>query len=157
MPEVKIVQANPVQVLSSAHTGPYDQARKHMDEMYQWIMRKGYSIAGPGMGLFYDDPTKIDPVKCRYEICYPVFEACEGSKTVTRKVLTSHQMATMDHMGGLGNIMSQTYATLFTWIGQNGYVYDAGEPIREVYKVGHLEAAIESDCITEVQIPVRKV
>ena len=156
MPDVKIVTVNPNQVLSAAYTGPYDQTKKHLDDLYQWIMRKGYAIAGPGMGLFYDDPTKIDPVKCRYEICFPVIEACESSKSIVRKILPSQAVATLDHQGALGNIMSQTYAALFTWIGQNGYAYQVGEPIREIYKVSHLDATVESDCVTEVQIPVRK-
>ena len=156
MSDVKTVQVNQTQVLSSTYTGPYDQAKKRLDELYQWIMRKGYAIAGPGMGLYYDDPTKVDPVKCRYEICFPVFEACESTKVAVRKVLPLQQMATMDHKGALGNIMSQTYAALFTWIGQNGYVYEAGEPIREIYKVSHYDVTVESDMVTEVQIPVRK-
>jgi effector-binding domain-containing protein len=156
MADVKIMQVNQMPVLSCAYTGPYDQARRHMDDQYQWIMRKGCAIGGPGMGLYYDDPTKVDPVKCRYEICFPMLEAGDGGKVMVRKVLPTQQMASMEHKGGLGNIMSQTYAALFTWIGQNGYVYEAGEPIREVYKVGHLDVTVETDMVTEVQIPVKK-
>jgi len=156
MPEVNIKQARETQVLSRSYTGPYDQAASRLDELYQWIMRKGHAIAGPGMGLYYDDPTKVDPVNCRFEICFPVLESCSGQGDVIKKVLPPQQLAVMDHPGGLGNIMSLTYAALFTWIGQNGYVYEAGEPIREIYKTNHLDVEVESDMVTEVQIPVHK-
>ncbi len=156
MSEVKIVQVPKTQILSHGYTGPYDEASSHMDELYQWIMRKGYAIAGAGMGLYLDDPTKVDPVKCRYEVCYPVFETCDGGGEVIRKVLPVQEVAVMDHQGALGNIMSLTYAAIFTWIGQNGYIYEVGEPLREVYKVSPLDVTVESDRVTEVQIPVHK-
>ena len=156
MSDVKIVTVREIQMLARSYIGPYDQTAKRLDEMYQWIMRKGFAIAGPGIGLYYDDPTKVDPVKCRSEICFPVLETCDGQGNVIRKVLPPHEMAAMSHEGGFGNIMSLTYATLFTWIGQNGYVYEAGEPIREIYSTCHLDVTVESDMITEVQIPVRK-
>ena len=157
MSDVKIVKVCETQVLARSYTGPYDQTAKRLDEMYQWIMRKGYAIAGPGSGLYYDDPTKVDPVKCRCEICFPVLETCDGQGNVIRKVLPPQEIAVMGHQGGLGNIMSLTYAALFTWIGQNGYTYEAGEPIREIYRTSHLDVTVESDMVTEVQIPVRKV
>lgn len=156
MPEVKIKQVPRIQVLYRSYTGPYDQAAKHFDELYQWIMRKGYAIAGGGIGLFYDDPTKVDPVSCRYEVCFPVMETCQGESDVKIKSLDAQQSAVTEHPGSLGNIMSQTYAAVFTWIGQNGYVYMAGRPVREVYLKGPLDVPVESDMVTEVEIPVRR-
>ena len=83
-------------------------------------------------------------------------ETCEASGDVKKKVLEARQAATTKHHGSLANIMAEAYAAVFTWIGQNGYVYEAGEPIREIYLKSPLDVTVQSDLVTEVQIPVRK-
>jgi len=151
-PEVTIKQVTPVKVVSLAKTGPYSKIGEAMGELFAWVEQKKVEIVGPPMGIFYDDPAKVDSTKTRYEICAPVTGPVKGDRKVKVKDLPPGEVATIIHKGPYEQCMS-AYEKLDKWIMDNNY--EIVGAACEIYLNDPNKVPPDS-LLTEIQFPVKK-
>ena len=118
------------------------------------VMQKGIHPVSPPMTIFHDPEFK--PNDLDVETVLPVDKAVTESipldddHELSVRVLEAIEAATIIHKGSYDDF-PQTYATLGTWIENNGYQV-AGPP-REIYLSPPSE---EEFAVTEIQYPISK-
>lgn len=60
-------------VVSGIHTGPYDKVGETLQEMMNWLLKNGHSIAGPILEKYLTTPRPdSDPAQNKTEIWIPI-------------------------------------------------------------------------------------
>ena len=153
MAEVEVKELDALTVMSLSFTGSYDQTQDRLDDLMAWMLRAGHPYSGRPMGLFFDDPEKVDVEELRGEVCLPVEEECEAYDEVERKVLEGATVAAATYTLSPDRV-KEGYREIFAWIGENGFAYDAEKPCREVYHLIHGEVETPEETVVEIQVPV---
>ena len=156
MAEVEIKSIDSADVMCLEFTGSYEQTGDRLDELLAWVLRSGHPWAAAPVGVFYDDPDKVEADKLRAQVAVRVDERCDGDDLVKRKNLPGAEMACLAYEGPIGDI-GKAYGELFEWIGANGYRYVEGMGTREIYLRLPEQEAESSGFLIEVQAPVENV
>jgi effector-binding domain-containing protein len=69
---VKIKNLPEQMVLSTIHTGPYNQSPDAYVAIAQYAYQNGYQIIGPPMETYISDPYQTPESELETEICFPV-------------------------------------------------------------------------------------
>ncbi len=155
MAEVQTKDVDAMEVMSRAFTGPYEQTRDQLDGLMSWLLRVGHPYSDDPLGLYYDDPQKVEPENLRAEVCLPIEEACEGGDDVVRKELPAVTVASTVYTGPISGV-SAVYPEIFAWIEEHSYEYVEGEPTREVFiQLPEDDPDDPTTAIIEVQVPIK--
>ena len=84
------------------------------------ILSERIPIAGPTIGLFYNDPAEVGPESVEFEVCIPV--ARKGTAFETKK-LTLGKVAYKIHVGDVSTI-DQTITELISSLKQDNIKFD---------------------------------
>jgi AraC family transcriptional regulator len=152
--EVGVKTIDPMWVVSLPRIGPYSEAGKAIYELFTWIGKKKVDMIGAPLGIFYDNPQKVDPKRTKYEVCVPVAASVETDSTdeVISKQLPEQTVVYAVHRGPYKTV-GESYGKIEEWMKKEGY--KAAGPYREIYFNDPREVAPE-DLKTELQIPVIK-
>ncbi len=151
-PEVSVKRVEGLTVAYVSHQGSYDAIPSALQEVMGWIQQKGIQVAGPPMGVFYNEPGKVAPEKLLWEIQWPI--APREGEGVEEKVKQTKPMevAYTIHRGPHDQV-GAAFDRLKKWIGENGYQICG--PAREIWFNDPHSVPPES-LKTEVQFPVVK-
>jgi len=153
MAEITVKQAEGCKAAIIKGQGPYDKVGPLFEELFEWLKKKGIEPSGPSFGIYYDDPEKTPPEKCRYEIGFPIDKDIEGDERVEIKTYSPVEVATILHQGPYSTI-GEKWGEICQWVEREGYEW-AG-PGREVYIKCPGTVSSEQELLTEIQIPIRK-
>ena len=153
VPEVEVMlkQVAPIKFISIAHQGNYSQIGNVFGKLYTWVGKKGISPVGAPFGIYYDNPQKVAPDSCRYELCVPVEGKIVGDSLVQVKEMGAMEVASIIHKGPYETV-GPYWESIYTWIYTNNY-----EPMGAGMEV-YLNPQTESpdSLLTELRIPVKK-
>jgi len=152
MSEVKIKKVEGCKVAAIEEQGSFDKIGSIFGELYGWISKKSIEPSGPPFGIYYDDPGKVAPEKCRYEICAPIKGDVDGDERVKIKEIPEMEVACITHKGSYSQVGS-AWQKISEWIEKEGYQF--AEAGREVY-LNAPETTPEKELLTEIQIPISK-
>lgn len=154
--EVTVKTTEPMTVAFISVKGPYSQISEAFGKLYGWIGEKGYTPAGPPMGIFFNSPEQVPAEELLWEICSPIAgdvdpsDPDEGGLGV--KMLEAKEVAAIMHKGPF-NEVGMIYGELAVWMMENEY--EIAGPSEEVYLSDPANTPAE-DLLTEVRFPVRK-
>lgn len=121
MYSVQVRKTEPLQVVSMAHKGPYQELGAVYAKFANWLQKHNVQTAGFFREIGYDNPMTTPPEECRQEVCVPFAGALEGDKDVQVKQLPSATIASVVHQGGLDFAsLGPAYQTLMGWAAQEG-------------------------------------
>ena len=153
--DVILKRIEPVSVAAIREVIP---AYPHVGQLFERLccamMRGGAKLGAPGIALYYDTEYKESDVDV--EAAMPFSGAYAGDESVTVRELPPIGCAACTvHHGPYARLI-EAYGALTQWIEQNGYRIDG--PGREVY-VRCMESGAhdDSECVTELQVPVAKI
>jgi len=111
-----------MKVASIAKMGPYSEYGKGLGELMGIVEKDKLTVVGVPFGIYLDDPAKVKPESCRYEVCLQV--APETKNRVDKKAgfaikdAPEMMVAATDHMGPYSQVAA-VYGQLYKWIGEN--------------------------------------
>ncbi len=152
MSEVKIKKVERCKVAAIEEQGSFDKIGSIFGELYGWISKKNIGLSGPPFGIYYDDPSKTDFKKCRYEICVPIKGDVEGNERIKIKEIPNMEVACTIHKGPYSQVGS-AWQKVFEWVEKEGYQFAGGR--REIY-LNVPGTTPEEKLLTDIQIPIRK-
>lgn len=155
MKEVEIKERKPTKIAYIKHVGSYDSIPfdKYFAQLYAWAKEKKVMPGFMPMGIFYDDPNKTPPEKCRSEIGIPIYGDVKPKGNIGIKNLPGLKVAVIRHKAPAKDY-PESYKKLSDWIDRNGYEW-VGPPI-EVYTKKPKIVGGESMLYVNIQAPVRK-
>jgi effector-binding domain-containing protein len=59
-------------VAATVHTGPYENVSDTIARLIDWIKDQGYTVAGPILERYLNNPTEVKPEELKTEIWIPV-------------------------------------------------------------------------------------
>jgi len=120
----KTMSVPAMRVASLAKVGSYDGFDKAQAELFG-LLQKEKLAPGMPIGVYYDDPAKVKPESCRYEVWMqvPAETKIKADKKTGFAIKDAPEMAVAatDYMGPYDGIDSH-YPKLFEWIGKNQLV-----------------------------------
>lgn len=123
------------------------------DEIFRWLETKGLlPFASAPIGIYYE--KRYGDNHNGYEVCIPISANIIGDNRVKVKELPEIEVASIIHKGAYANAQ-ESWGKLGDWIAKNGYEYSR-KGAREVY-LNCPKTVPESELLTEIQIPIRKV
>ncbi|MBI4722589.1 MAG: GyrI-like domain-containing protein [Candidatus Stahlbacteria bacterium] len=149
--EVMLKQVAPMKFISIFHQGDYSQMGKIFGELYSWIGKNSISPVGAPFGIYYDNPEKVAPDSCRYELCVPVEGNIVGDSLVQVKEMGAMEVASTIHKGAYENV-GPYWESIYTWIYTNNYE-PAGAGM-ELYLNPQTQSP--DSLLTEIRVPVKK-
>lgn len=140
--------------------GPYDKSIEDAwDRMYAWVDENGLNVSElRGYGLARDNPTVVDPDKCRYDACIltmPEFEdrALRELGTIT---LPGGPYARKREVASRESIHAMVATIHTTYEAPNDLKIDDRRPIVTIYLEAPLKAG-DSDRRIDLCVPVMVV
>ena len=154
--EVTVKKTEPRTVAFVAMKGPYAKMGEAFATLFGWIAEKGYTPAGPPLGVFFNAPGQVADEELLWEVQCPIGGEVAPSGPDERglgvKRVEGAEVASTMHKGPFQEV-GKTYAALAGWIMENGY--EIAGPAEEVY-LTEPGKAIPEEFLTEVRFPVRK-
>ncbi|MGE5372087.1 MAG: MerR family transcriptional regulator [Solirubrobacterales bacterium] len=148
--DVIIKRVEPVLVCALRETIPaYDQVGMLWERLCGQIAQSGARFAGPGIAVYFDTEYKERDVDV--ETAMPVAGPAAG--LAVKEYPAIETAACAIHRGPYEGL-SAAYAAIGRWIQENGW--EIIGPNREVYLLPIDQAPDPSQCVTEIQFPVRK-
>ncbi len=135
-----------------AGQGPYSEIGPVFNELYKWLADKGIEPAGPPFGIYYDDPRKVPPEECRYEICVAVGAETLGDSLVQIKEIPEMEVASLTYMGPYEKV-APSWDKIYGWIYKNKY--EPAGPGMEIY-LNSPEKVTEDSLLIEIRVPIKK-
>jgi len=153
-PEISLKKVESVTVAYASHKGSYEALPGVFQKVMDWIQQEGLQMAGPPMGVYYNDPKAVAPEDLLWEVQWPIVpqEGKEGKGEVKVKTTKPTEVAFTIHRGPYDQV-AKTYDRLKKWIGENGYRISG--PARSIYLSNPSSVPPES-LKTEIQFPVVK-
>ena len=153
-PEISVKRVESLTVAYASHQGSYEALPKVFQEVMAWIQQEGLQVAGPPMGIYYNDPQTVAPEDLRWEVQWPIvpLKGKEGKGEIKIKTTKPIEVAFTIHRGPYDQV-GKSYDRLKKWIGENGYRISG--PGRSIYLSNPNSVPPES-LRTEIQFPVVK-
>lgn len=164
---VQVKTVDKMQVLFVERKGDFSEIGNIMGMIFKYAGEKGFQVAGAPMGIYYDDPKKVAPEECRYEVCIPVTPIIDSliktdslmnvlvkgdSNGIKIKELPPMEVVYVVHKGSYSKV-GPAWGSVYKWVYRNRYKPDGAG--REVY-LNSPEGIPEDSLLTEIQIPVKK-
>lgn len=143
--QVKLVETQPVNVISIRKTINIKDYRKHINQLYEMIKGKNLTAMGAPISTFHGE--EFDPENYDVEIAVPVKEVVTGTKKF------GGALCAMATLKGEYSKLTSVYSKINEWIEKENYEVVA--PPYEIYITDPAEVAPE-DNITEIYFPVKK-
>jgi len=152
--EISVKRVESLTVAYASHQGPYEAIPEILQKVMDWIQEEGLQMAGPPMGVYYNDPGEVAPEELLWEVQLPIVpkEGKEGKGEVKVKTTKPMEVAFTLHRGPYDQV-GMTYDRLEKWIEENDY--QIGGPARSIYLNDPNSVPPES-LKTEIQFPVVK-
>ncbi len=152
--EISVKRVESLTVAYVSHKGPYEALPEVFQKVMGWIQEERLQMAGPPMGVYYNDPGKVAPEELLWEVQWPIVpkEGKEGKGEVKVKTTEPMEVAFTLHRGPYDQV-GITYDRLEKWIEENDY--QIGGPARSIYFNDPNSVPPES-LKTEIQFPVVK-
>ncbi len=153
-PQISVKRVESLTVAYASHKGPYEAMPEVFQKVMGWIQEEGLQMAGPPMGVYYNDPGEVAPEELLWEVQWPIVpkEGKEGKGEVKVKTTEPMEVAFTIHRGAYDQV-GQAYTRLEKWIEENDY--GIGGPARSIYLNDPNSVPPES-LKTEIQFPVVK-
>jgi len=151
--EVKLKKTEPMQVATISHVGPYGEVGKLYAEIAKWLYQKQLQIAGPPFGWFHDNPREVPAHKLRCEVGFPFKGKAKPEGNIKIKQIPAQEVLYTIHKGTYMEVGS-AYSALFQHAMEKGCT-PLGPPM-EIY-LNDPRQVPESELLTEVQLPVKKI
>ena len=130
----------------------YGDIGRLFNEFGQYFAENKFAPVGPPVTVYHDHEYKDRDVDI--ELAFPVAGDVPATERIKPRELSGEELvACVVHHGsyeGVGN----GYAALMEWAEKNGY--EICSTVREVYLKGPEPDGDTSQCVTELQIPVKK-
>jgi DNA gyrase inhibitor GyrI len=118
---VQVRKTEPLQVLSIAHKGPYQELGAVYHKFEQWLQSHNIPRTGFFREIGYDNPMTTPPEECRQEICLPIARWVAADGEIQVKQLPQLTVASIVHNGGLDfGSLGPAYQALMGWAAQEG-------------------------------------
>ncbi len=155
MAEVEVKERKACKIAYIEHLGDYGSIpyEKYISQLYSWAKEKKVMPGFLPMGIFYDNPSKVPPEKCRGEIAIQIMGDAKPDKNVKVRELPSMKVAVFKHKAPAEDY-PESYRKLSAWITQNGYEWVG--PAIEVYTKKPKVVGGETILYTHIQAPVKK-
>jgi effector-binding domain-containing protein len=154
--EVMVKKTEPRTVAFVAEKGSFNKIGDAIGKLYSFIQGKGYTIAGPPIGVFFNAPQEVPEEELLWEIqCSVAGEVAlsePDEQGVGIKRVEPYEVASTMHKGAYDEV-GETYGALVPWIMENGY--EIAGPSEEVY-LSDPQNTPPEEILTEVRFPVRK-
>ena len=143
-------------LLALRHVGPYWQIGPAFGKLMQWAGMHQVPIAGPAVGIYYDDPDSVKESDLKSDaavVVAPGYEP-EGTTEVRALDLAGGRDAVYTHKGsyaGLGESWGRMYGE---WFPNSGLEIDESRNTFEVY-LNDCSQVSEAELLTELHIPVK--
>lgn len=155
MPEPSISTTEPMTVAFIPMRGPYAQTPDGFGRLYGWIGKHGLQPAGMPAAVYLTMPSETPETDALWELWAPVMGPAEEMAPDASGIGIKHVPATLAasaiHKGPYDTV-APTYAMLWAWIPEQGYVPDG--PPMERYLSDPAEVPPE-EYLTEIVMPVR--
>lgn len=120
MTEIRIEKAEPIRVAYVELVGPYEDWGKGLMNLVSWLKANKVRIAGPPIGLYYDNPLETPSERLRSEACVPVSGMVRSGGRVKVKDLPGGQVAVTKHKGQPDRY-TDTYGSFLEGLIKEGY------------------------------------
>jgi AraC family transcriptional regulator len=154
--EARIVDLEPIGVLSVEHRGPYHEIGEAFEELGRFCGRAGLDLQGAQwLAIYRDDPDARPPEDLRSEACVSLAEGTSVSPEgrVRRAEIPGGSYATT-RMEGPYSGLHEAWTTLVgRWVPENGY-RPREAPCFEVYVRGCADTEDPGEFITDLFEPV---
>lgn len=121
----------PIRVASVTLVGPYEKWGVGLMELKDWVDRKGITITGKPIGLFYDNPTQSRAEELRSDACLPIEGEVRSEGRFQVKELPGGMAAKTKHSGPPSEY-TRTYGAFLEGIIKAGYMFEG--PARETFE-----------------------
>lgn len=150
--EVKIKTTSPMRIVYLEHKGPYEEIGPVFEKVISYAMQKNLELAGPPMGIYYDDPALVPASELRAEIGVQIKGEPEVEPPFKLKEISSHEVGYALLKGPYEKIALH-YPEIISFLEEQGYKIIP--PIIEIY-VASGPGVSPEDYQTEVWFPIVK-
>ncbi len=150
--EVNIKTTTPMRIVYLEHKGPYSELEPVFGKVMSYAMQKNLELAGPPVGIYYDDPAQVPASELRCEIGVHVKGEPEVDPPFRLKEMPSQKVGYALLKGPYDKIALH-YPEIINNLMEQGY--NIVGPIIEIYHVSGPNVQPE-DYLTEVCFPVAK-
>jgi len=137
------------------HQGPYNNVPwdDYIKRLYGWAKEQKVMPGFYPMAIYYDDPEKSPPEKCRSDIAITFKGRAKEQSGVKIRKMPAMKVATISHKGP-GSEFKKTYTKLHDWIRKKGY--DMSGPPIEIYSKKPAVLGGVTILYAKVMMPVNK-
>ena len=150
--EVKIKTTTPMRIVYMEHKGPYSELGPVFEKVMSYAMQKNLELAGPPVGIYYDDPALVAASELRAEIGVQIKGKPEVDPPFRVKEVSSQDVGYALLKGPYDQIALH-YPEIVSYLEEQGY--KIAPPIIELYLVSGPNISPE-DYLTEVRFPIVK-
>lgn len=151
--DVSVQKVEPFAYFCMRVKGSYSQIQEAVGKLMQEIQAQNAMPTGPLMGIYYNDPAKVDSQDLEWEVGFPVSPRQMIQPPLVLKEWNFAQVAQCLHKGPYADL-GKTVAKVLEWMNANGYV-PAG-PVLERYLDMNPAELNPQDLKTEIWIPCQK-
>ena len=150
----KVINLEPVKVLSVRKTGPYSKsAEEAFGELLNFVFSKKLVDKNAQMfGLSYDNPDFTQEDELRFDACIAFDGEAKLEGDVKRQVIVGGKFLMILHEGSYSKEY-ETYRQAFEWMGRNRLEYSDGPCIEKYLNNPH--DTKPEDLRTEIYIPIK--
>ena len=143
-------------LLAWRHVGPYWQIGPAFGKLMEWAGMHQAPIAGPTIGIYYDDPDSGKETDLKSDACVVVAPGYEPSETAEVRSLdmSGGKYAVYVHQGSYAGLGDSWQRFMGEWFPGNGLEFDGMRESFEVY-LNSCGEVPEADLRTELHIPVK--
>lgn len=151
---VRLIDRPATRIAYRRHIGPYGPPIHAfwMKEVAPWIRREQL-FGQPRYGISHDDPSIVDPNKCRYDAAVEVDDAYMPTPGVFVATLPAGRYASMPFFGDSVDVNRAWQTLLRDWLPASGLQLDA-RPCFEHYAPGARYDAATGRFACDIVIPV---
>jgi effector-binding domain-containing protein len=151
--DVSVQKVEPFAYFCMRVKGSYSQIQEAVGRLMQEVQAQNAMPTGPLMGIYYNDPAKVDSRDLEWEIGFPFSPSHIIQTPLVVKEWNFSQVAQCLHKGPYADL-GKTVAKVLEWMNANGYV-PAG-PVLERYLDMNPAELNPQDLKTEIWIPCQK-
>jgi len=148
--DINVKETSSIRFAYLENVGPYDAIGERFTEI--GAMAAEHQLSGKFMGVFFDDPDKVQAEQLRCQLGIEIPSDFEVPETYNVREIPGRTVACAVVKGPYEET-AEDYRKMFLWMKKNGY--RVAGPALEIYIVGGLEVPPE-ECLTEIRIPVMK-